>query len=101
MNTFKTLCCCAAVLLGIVTIVPGTARAEYRCSPPATHIDDRACERAREGPEALRLFIQRMRVIENLYFADYVNKDRLIAWREMEQERARQAKEHEQQAMRR
>ena len=33
-----------------------------------------ACEKAKEGPSALRQYIQRIRVIESLYFSDYVNE---------------------------
>jgi hypothetical protein len=60
------------------------ARAEYRCAPPPTHIDRMACDIAREGPDALRHFIQRMRVIESLYFFDYVNEEVLLVWRQLE-----------------
>ena len=56
------------------------ASAEYRCNPAPSSIDQRACEAARQGPDALRHFIQRMRVIESLDFYDYVNDATLLAW---------------------
>jgi hypothetical protein len=56
--------------------------AEYRCNPAPSLIDQRACEAARQGPDALRHFIQRMRVIENLYFNDYVDGETRVAWEE-------------------
>jgi hypothetical protein len=68
------------LLLPALLLVGLEARAEYRCDSPPTSIDARACEKAAEGPAALRQFIQRMRVIESLDFNDYVNEARLIAW---------------------
>jgi hypothetical protein len=68
------------LLLPVLLLTGLEARAEYRCDNPSTSIDARACEKAAEGPAALRQFIQRMRVIESLDFNDYVNEARLIAW---------------------
>lgn len=68
------------LLLPVLMLVGLEARAEYRCDSPSTSIDARACEKAAEGPAALRQFIQRMRVIESLDFNDYVDEARLIAW---------------------
>jgi hypothetical protein len=56
------------------------ASAEYRCSPPPTMFDQRACEAAKQGPAALRRFIQRMQPIVHLYFYDYVDRATLLAW---------------------
>jgi len=75
-----TALCSTALLVGAALFI-NVARAEYRCDPPPSGIDSRACEKAKQGPDALRQFIQRMRVIENLYFFDYVNEERLLAWR--------------------
>jgi hypothetical protein len=72
------LLCCSALCCA------SAARAEYRCDPPPTDIDEIACKKAAEGPQELRRFIERMRPIENLYFFDYVNEKRLIEWRAME-----------------
>ena len=77
---FAALCSAALLLVGAELFV-NVARAEYRCSPPRSRIDEQACEKAKQGPDALRHFIQRMRPIEDLYFFDYVNEERLLAWR--------------------
>jgi len=76
-----TALCSTALLVGAALFAP-IAQAEYRCDPPRSQIDRRACEIAKQGPDALRQFIQRTRVIENLYFFDYVNEERLLAWRQ-------------------
>jgi hypothetical protein len=71
-------------------LVATSAQAEYRCDAPPTRLDRRACEAAKEGPEALRHFIERVRSIERLYFPDYVNEATELAW-EQARERARLA----------
>ena len=80
-SRFTDLCSAALLLVGAALFV-NVARAEYRCNRPPTRIDKEACEKAKEGPDALRQYIQRMRVIESLYFFDYVNEERLLAWRQ-------------------
>lgn len=72
--------------------VPCIAHAEYRCDPPPTSIDRRACEAAAESPAALRQYIRRVQGIRNLQFDDYVTKETVLAWeatraRELEAER--------------
>ena len=82
----------ATVLLAFVT---AGASAEYRCNPAPTSIDQRACNAAKEGPDALRHFVSRMQSIVNLSFADYVNQETLVAWdaqRAQEREIAKQEK---------
>ncbi len=69
-------------LFGAAMTTAAAARAEYKCDKPATRIDRQACEAAKQGPEALSRFIHRMRVVENLYFLDYVNEAQALAWRE-------------------
>ena len=82
----------AAVLGCIVMLAVGAVcggspvRAEYRCDPPPREVDRVACMKAAEGPEALREYIQRMRNVEILYFYDYVDEDRLVAWRKRERQ---------------
>ena len=57
------------------------ANAEYRCSPPPTSIDRRACEAAAQGPDALRRFVNRWTSkMSNLYFEDYVDLKTTQAW---------------------
>jgi len=80
----------SSAALFTVLLVATSARAEYRCDTPPTPIDRRACEAAKEGPHALRHFIERMRPIESLYFPDYVNEATELAW-EQARERARLA----------
>ncbi len=79
----STALCSTALLLGAALFV-NVARAEYRCDPPRGYLDRQACEKAKQGPDALRWYIWRIRMIENLYFYDYVNDQRLLAWREKE-----------------
>jgi hypothetical protein len=57
-----------------------SANARDLCSDPPHPIDQRACDAAEQGPEALRRFIDRMRPIRELHFYDYVNQARLVAW---------------------
>ncbi len=71
-----------AALFGAAMSTAAVARAAYKCDEPRTPIDQRACETAKQGPEALRRFIQSMRVIESLYFFDYMTDAQLLAWRE-------------------
>lgn len=62
----------------------GTAHAAYLCEDPPSPIDKRACEAAEQGPDVLRRFIDRIKPVHNLYFYDYVNEARLVAWQEAE-----------------
>ena len=71
-------------LLGAVAALSGQVRAETRCAAPQTRLDAAACEAARQGPTELRRFIQRVQGIESLYFFDYVDEARAIAWREQD-----------------
>lgn len=66
----------------------GTSHAAYLCDEPPSAVDARACEAAEQGPDALRRFIERIRPVHNLYFYDYVNEARLVAWQKSE-DRAR------------
>jgi hypothetical protein len=60
-NRGNAIPCYLAVLIGTALFYAQSAQAEYRCNPPPTQIDDTACKKAQEGPEALRWYIQRMR----------------------------------------
>jgi hypothetical protein len=57
-----------------------TARAEYRCDARALPEEKRACELVKQGPEALRMFIDRTRGIYGLYFYDYVTEADFDRW---------------------
>ena len=64
-----------ASLLATVAFAPTTARAQHRCDHPGGLIDKRACEKAAEGPDALRNFVSRTRMIWGLYYWDYAPRD--------------------------
>jgi len=73
----------------LITLLAATSvHAGYRCDPApsaANSIDRRACEAAKQGPDALRQFVQRMRPIHSLDMNDYVNDATLLAWEQREQ----------------
>jgi hypothetical protein len=62
----------AALTLAAVATIVTDARAEYRCDKPQGWVDARACAKAQEGPDVLRQYIHRTRMIYGLYFWDYV-----------------------------
>ena len=53
----------AATLVGVMLATTAVAQTDYKCDQPRTHIDRRACEAAKNGPDELRWFIERMRGI--------------------------------------
>jgi hypothetical protein len=85
MNRFKAI---GSTLLFVpaLAFVSTQARAEFKCDAPSG-FDRVACEKAKESPQALRQYIQRMRGIESLYFPDYVNEAQARAWAQNELER--------------
>ena len=87
MNRFKTIGS-AFILVPALALLSTQARAEFKCDAPSTHIDRAACEKAKESPQALRQYIQRIRVIESLQFSDYVNEAQARAWAQNESNRA-------------
>ena len=64
----------------IAMLAATSVHAEYRCDAPRSSIDRRACEAAKQGPDALRQFVQRMRPIESLDINEYVNEATELAW---------------------
>ena len=46
--------------------------AQHKCDNPTIEIDRRACAKAAEGPDALRNFVTRTRMIWHLDMQDYV-----------------------------
>jgi hypothetical protein len=58
-------------LLAATAFVPLSALAEYKCDNPTHQIDKRACAKAAEGPDALRRFVERTRMIWQLDIWDY------------------------------
>jgi len=54
-------------------LVASTAIAAPRCDAPGSLADRRACDVAKQGPDALRRFIHRTQSIYGLYFWDYMS----------------------------
>ena len=68
------------VLLSAGAFAAG-AHAEYRCDPAPTPLDQHACDAAKQGPDALRRFVERWTSkMSNLYFADYVDATTAQTW---------------------
>lgn len=87
MNRIKAIGS-AFLLIPALTLVSAQARAEFKCGSPTVGIERAACEKAKEGPSALRQYIQRIRGIESLYFPDYVNEAQAAAWAQNDSTRA-------------
>ena len=81
MNRFKAIGS-ALLLVPALALLSTPARAEFKCNSPTVTFDRVACEKAKEGPDALRQYIQRIQGITNLQFSDYVNEARAAAWAE-------------------
>ena len=57
------------------------AHAEYLCDPAPTPIDQRACAAAKQGPDALRRFVELWTSkMSNLYFPNYVDEKTAQSW---------------------
>lgn len=87
MNRFKAIGS-ALLLVPALTLVSTQARAEFKCNAPAAHIDRVACEKAKESPQALRRYVERVRMIESLEFSDYVTEAQARAWLQAESDGA-------------
>jgi hypothetical protein len=79
MNKYKAIGS-ALLFTPLLALFSAQARAEFKCDAPPSRIDRVACEHATQSPQALRHYIQRMRVIDSLYFFDYVDESRARAW---------------------
>jgi len=86
MNCFKAIGS-AFLLVPALALVSTQARAEFKCDAPSG-FDRVACEKAKEGPQALRRYIERVRMIESLQFSDYVSEAQARAWLQAESDRA-------------
>lgn len=73
-----------AIALSTLLVTAAAAPAAYVCDAPPSRIDRRACDAAKESPEALRSFIFRMKFQHALNFYDYVDEARQLAWDERE-----------------
>jgi len=87
MNRFKAIGS-AFLLLPALALISTQAHAEFKCDAPGARIDRVACEKAKEGPQALRRYIERIRVIESLEFSDYVSEAQARTWLQAESDRA-------------
>ena len=65
----------ATLVLTALALVPSTSFAGHRCDRPRGVGEERACAKAAEGPEALRRFITRTRMIWGLSYADYAGDE--------------------------
>ena len=87
MNRLKAIGS-AILLVPALALASTQARAEYKCNAPGARIDRVACEKAKEGPQALRRYVERVRMIESLQFSDYVSEAQARAWLQAESDRA-------------
>lgn len=87
MNRLKAIGC-SLFLLPSLALVSAPARAEFKCDAPSMNVDRAACEKAKESPDALRQYIQRVRGINSLQFSDYVSEAQARAWAEDKSRRA-------------
>jgi hypothetical protein len=81
MNRFKAIGS-AFLLVPALALLSTPARAEFKCNSPTVIFDRTACEKAKEGPDALRRYMERIQGIAHLQFSDYVNEARAAAWAE-------------------
>jgi hypothetical protein len=87
MNRFKAIGS-AFLLVPALALISTQAHAEFKCDAPGAHIDRVACEKAKESPDALRQYIQRVRGIHSLQFSDYVSEAQARTWLQAESDRA-------------
>ena len=87
MNRFKAIGS-AFLMVPALALLSTQARAEFKCNSLAVTFDRVACEKAKEGPDALRQYIQRIRGITSLQFSDYVSEAQAAAWAQSEPSRA-------------
>lgn len=87
MNRFKAIGS-AFLMVPALALLSTQARAEFKCNTDVVTFDRVACEKAKEGPDALRQYIQRIQGITSLQFSDYVNEAQAAAWAQNEPSRA-------------
>ncbi len=67
----------AAITFALLSAFAAMARPAFaasRCDRPNGALDQRVCAKAAEGPDALRRFVQRTRMIHALYYYDYARE---------------------------
>jgi hypothetical protein len=68
-------CSAVASMLAAMAFAPTAALSKYVCDNPSSMVDKRACAKAAEGPDALRNFVTRTRMIWQLDIWDYVRPE--------------------------
>src|SRR5262245_30748967 len=63
----------AALTLMLAT----SAFAASRCDAPTTYVDRTACEKAKQSPESLRRYVERTRMLYELYYWDYITPEQV------------------------
>lgn len=66
-----------ALVLALMLAAPAQAQETTRCQSPASAVDRVACDKARQGPETLRRFVQRTQPTLMLHFWDYMSPSEL------------------------
>jgi hypothetical protein len=80
MRTSKRSSPILFAVAALAATISATAQAEYRCTAQALPEERRACELVKQGPDALRIFINGTRGIYGLYFYDYVTQADFDRW---------------------
>lgn len=65
----------SSAALVAASLVSTAAVAQTRCATPELPGERMACEKAKQGPDELRRFIERTRMIYLLQFSDYIEAD--------------------------
>ena len=75
MNRTRILTAAATVSFGVLTLAPTLASAESKCANPRGFVEERACAALAAGPDELRRYIERTRMIHGLYYWDFAVPD--------------------------
>lgn len=73
MNRIRISASSSAAVLLAASLVSTAALAQTRCATPELPGERMACEKAKQGPDELRRFIERTRMIYLLQFSDYIS----------------------------
>jgi hypothetical protein len=80
-----------AVALFTYAALATGAQAGFRCDPAPTPIDQQACAAARQGPDELRRFVERLNWMRaNLQMSDYVDRQTVETWNARARQQAQQ-----------
>lgn len=73
MNRIRLSMWSSAAAVVAASLVSTAAVAQTRCATPELPGERMACEKAKQGPDELRRFIERTRMIYLLQFSDYIS----------------------------